>query len=358
MASLARDQHPCPHPLPPSTVFSFTLALFALSACADRVTAPSGGKDRPLSSRLRNDRGATRAPVVGTLSWTPLGPPPLSDQARPRLSPPDDPVVPIPRGDAPIRDETRSATSTSMLVHHGGVVQTAPRIYLVYWGATWFSGGDPDGVGNRLNTFYKGLGGSSYANVLKQYDGEGTSFTNPTGQYRGWRQDTAPIPTHPTQSQLIAVVRRAAKQVNDFGYNAQYVIALRWGVSDQRSDDHGWCARHSWTTAGPEGNWVTFTVMPYMPYLDKIGRGCGGGTVNGAKGKLDGVTILAAHEYGETVNDPDFQSWWDADTDEVADKCSWINLANYTLRNGYSFPVQPQWSNRWRQTKGNGCLYS
>jgi len=96
-----------------------------------------------------------------------------------------------------------------------------------------------------------------------------------------------------------------------------------------------------------------------MPYLDALGRRCGGRTVNGgANGRLDGVTILAAHEYTETINDPDFQAWYDSDGHELADKCSWINLTNYTLRNGQSFPVQPLWSNRLRKERGNGCSYS
>lgn len=252
---------------------------------------------------------------------------------------------------------SRDATSTKLLAYHGGRVQTTPRIYLIYWGSDWFDGGDPDGVANRLRLFYKGVGGSDYADALKVYDGKSTAFTNPAAQYQGWRQDWSPVPTHPSQSQIEAVVRRAATRLNDLSYNAQYVIATPWGVSDQLLNAHKWCAWHDWTAVGTEGRWVTFTVMPYMPYLDALGRRCGGGTVNGAKGKLDGVTILAAHEYGESVNDPDFQAWYDNDGDEIADKCSWINLRNALLRNGYWFPVQPQWSNSLRKAEGNGCSY-
>ncbi len=66
-----------------------------------------------------------------------------------------------------------------------------------------------------------------------------------------------------------------------------------------------------------------------------------------------GVTILASHEYAESVNDPGLNAWYDADGDEHAATCHWVNLAN-----GSSFPVEPFWSNQWRKQHGYGCYYS
>jgi hypothetical protein len=322
------------------TVLATSITLLTLNGCDNSTSQPAelGGPDQNPE--------------------TSFGSPPLSDRASVSLSGDEDPPIPIPRRHAPLGGASRDATSAKMLLYHGGHMQTAPRIYLVYWGPNWFSGGDQYGVATRLNSFYKGIAGSGYAEALKEYNRSGSSFTNPLGQYRGWWQDTSPVPTHPSSAQLKTAVRRAANHFGDFGYNTQYVIATTWGISDQKLDQHLWCAWHDWTTAGPTGKWVTFTVLPYMPYLDALGRGCGGGTVNGANGALDGVTILAAHEYAETINDPDFVAWYDSDGDELGDKCSWINLSNYTLRNGLSFPVQPLWSNRARKANGNGCVYS
>jgi hypothetical protein len=320
------------------SVLAASITLLTFNACADPGTQPV--------ERSAPDQEQTAL----------LGPPPLGDRATPRTSE-EDPQLPIPRRHAPVGAALGEPTSGKMLLYHGGHMQTAPRIYLVYWGPNWFSGGDPYGVANRLNAFYKGISGSSYAEALKEYNRTGGSFTNPLGQYRGWWHDGSTVPTHPSVAQIKSAVRRAANHFGDFGYNAQYVIATTWGITDQKLNDRRWCAWHDWTTAGPSGKWVTFTSLPYIPYLDAIGRRCGGGTVNGANGKLDGVTILAAHEYGETVNDPDFQAWYDTDGGEVADKCSWMNLTNYTLRNGSSFPVQPFWSNQSRKEQGDGCLY-
>ena len=169
--------------------------------------------------------------------------------------------------------------------------------------------------------------------------------------------DKTPVPSKPTMDQVAAAAVRAAKAVNDFSYNAQFVIATPWGVIDQYSTTVRGCAWHSWVYASGS-SWVTYTSLPYTPYEDAYVFSCGKGTVNGTNGKLDGVTINAAHEYAESVNDPGLNAWGDADGAENADKCAWTNLANYTLANGYTFPVQPTWSNTWRTNLGYGCYYS
>src|SRR5437868_6296818 len=141
---------------------------------------------------------------------TSFGPPPLGDRASVSLGTDEDPPIPIPRRHAPLGGASRDAASSKMLLYHGGHMQTSPRIYLVYWGPTWFSGGDPYGVATRLNSFYKGIAGSGYAEALKEYNRTGSSFTNPLGQYRGWWQDTSPVPTHLTSAQVKTGVRWAA----------------------------------------------------------------------------------------------------------------------------------------------------
>jgi len=133
-------------------------------------------------------------------------------------------------------EENSNPTSSKQLTYHTGAVQTAPHIYLVFWGANWFSGGDPYHAASRLINFYSGVGGSGWANVLKQYGSNYGSFTNPYGQYRGYLQDTTPIPVHPSQTDMVNAVLRAESRIGDTSYNAQYVIAMPWGVVDQFSD--------------------------------------------------------------------------------------------------------------------------
>ena len=345
------------------------LILFALAAAAlalggsrspDRTLVGEPSAEhvdrRPAPPGPHQDAPAARA------SDTPHGLPPASERAQGHAHRivDADPIPADPNPDEEIETgEAQNATSSKLLTYRGGPVQTAPRIYLILWGSSWStSAGDPYGVANRLHYLYGGLGGSTWANVLKQYTSNYGSFTNPTGQYKGYLRDTSYVPAKPTVSDIQAVVQRAANQMADYGYNAQYVVAMPWGVADQKSTANHWCGWHDWKYASGS-SWVTYTALPYEPYMDRYVYGCGGGSVNGAtNGVLDGVSILAGHEYAETVNDPGLNAWLDADNSENGDKCSWVNLGNRTLANGYSFPMQPTWSNQWRNQYQYGCYFS
>jgi hypothetical protein len=335
-----------------------TAATAAVCAFPNSTVAASHG-DTGEHVAVGNDAHATRAAGGPALTLTSSRRPPLSAQAHRRSHS-------VPTGERSIRrpsdpasevqnEENSNGYSTRLLTSRGGAVQTSPRIYLVFWGANWFTGGDPYGVANRLHTFYSGLSGSTMNNVMKEYAGSNGRFTNPAGQYKGWLQDTTALPANPTQSQMAQAAVRAANRVNDHGYNAQFVIATPNNVVDQYTLNQRACAWHNWTYAG--SSWITYTSLPYTPYMDQR-VGCGGGKVNGANGRLDGVTINALHEYAETVNDPGLNAWADSDGSENADKCSWVNLRNYKLTNGYSLPVQPTWSNSFKKTYGYGCYYS
>ena len=121
----------------------------------------------------------------------------------------------------------------------------------------------------------------------------------------------------------------------------------------------GACGWHNWTSVPGSANWITYTSLPYLPYLKSLkGWTCGAGSINGSNGILDGVSIVAGHEYAETVNDPHLNAYYDSDGGENGDKCAWLNLSNYKLANGYVFPMQPTWSNLWRSQYGYGCYFS
>jgi hypothetical protein len=94
---------------------------------------------------------------------------------------------------------------------------------------------------------------------------------------------------------------------------------------------------------------IAFTNLPYVP---DAGAACGSNYVNGgAAGALDGVTIVAGHEFAETITDlvPPV-GWTDAVGYETADKCAWIGVGgtggaqDVSFATG-SFPVAGLWSN-------------
>lgn len=347
------------------TIFTTGTALLALTSAA--ILALSGsGHTMSKQQAERSESGAsaaisaqTRAALHATKVTHALPPMSARIETRLRLRRPGV-VPPAPRvpDEGVENEENSNPTSTKLMTNHGGAVQTSPHVYLVFWGANWFSGGDPYGAAARLHNFFSGVSGSGWANVLKQYTSAYGSFTNPLGQYKGWIQDTTAVPAMPTQTDISNAVLRATARIGDRSYNAQYVIAMPWGVFDQYSRTQRACAWHNYMYVN-SSQWVTYTALPYMPYVDSaFGFNCGTGRVNGSAGILDGVTINAAHEYAETVNDPSLHTYYDVDGSENADKCSWKNLANRTFANGMSFAVQPSWSNSYRNTYGNGCLYS
>lgn len=350
-------------------VLAAVLATAALGATQlhDESPAPAPSVASSGAGSSLGHPSSGSAPQAEPTSRTPRGLPPSAAKAARRAdsgllrgvtAPPPGKGREGHEEDEVTNGESSNGTSTKQLTYRGGAVQTAPRIYLVLWGPSWSTtAGDPHGVANRLHYFYQGVGGSSWASVLKQFSSNYGSFGNLTGQYRGWLADTTPVPAQPTKADIVAAAKRAATRQNDFSWNAQYVVATPWGVVDQYSTANRFCGWHNYTYAGPTGNWITYTSLPYMPYMDALGRGCGGKSVNGASGVLDGVTILAGHEYAETVNDPSLNAWADADGSENGDKCSWVNVANRTFANGLVFPVQPYWSNIWRSQYGYGCYF-
>jgi hypothetical protein len=257
--------------------------------------------------------------------------------------------------------------STNNLIYQGGVggvgIETSPKVYVVFWGQGWSS--DPYSVKSYLTNFLSGLYGSQdhWSTSTTQYCQNvpagttscagisGAQFvTHPASSpLAGTWSDTTTAPSQPTQSQLAAEAVRAAKQFGNTSSSSnasvQYVIAT---AHNNNSAGFGtqYCAWHS-STSSTYGN-IAYTNLPYMP---DAGSSCGANFVNGGSaGALDGVSMVAGHEYTETITDQ-FPNggWLDAYGEENADKCSWISsgsgaAANITLSTG-TFAVQTLWSN-------------
>lgn len=265
-----------------------------------------------------------------------------------------------------------AASTSNDLMYGGGTsgigVETAPSVYLVFWGSQWSS--DPSSEATRLETFLNGVGGSSWLNSVTQYcqgvasgtvfcNGAGTAAGNPAAILIGiWFDNGGAAPTHPTQSQLAA---EAVKAAGHFGNttsssngSTQYVIATS---HSHNSSGFGtqYCAYHSWTGSN-SGN-VAYTNLPY---ITDAGASCGA-NFNGL-GANAGITIVEGHELAETISDQFPSSGWtDSSGAENGDKCAWISSgqgasANVSFSSG-TFPVQSLWSNAFNGGAG-GCVLS
>jgi hypothetical protein len=265
---------------------------------------------------------------------------------------------------------------SSNLYYHGGVpgVETGrDLVYLVYWGSQWTSN-DPSGEAAIQQSFFSGVGGSSWNNSVTQYcqsattdltgtyfcNGAGTAAANPSGPLLGgvWYDNGSAAPTHPKQSQLAAEAVAAA---NHFGNTTaadnatvQYVINTATGNNSSGFGTR-FCAWHSSTSS-------SYGTIAYtnMPYITDAGASCGANFNN--LGATAGITIVGGHEFAETETDifPN-GGWLDANGAENGDKCAWISsgqgaAANVNLSTG-TFAVQSLWSNAFNNDKG-GCVLS
>lgn len=236
-----------------------------------------------------------------------------------------------------LREALRVGTANPNLLYHGGPIQDAPRLYVVFWGPSWQSpAGDPQGVADRLLSFYRAIGGGAWLNSVTQYTAsDGTATGNAGSIFAGSYIDTASTPpARPSQSQLAAAAARAARHYGDFSASASYIVALPHGI---RPSGFGtqYCAWHS--VANTSGGPVAFTNLPYMP---DAGYSCG---ANSVASILDGVTIVGGHEQAETESDPQLNAWYDGAGNENGDKCAWQDLRVNPAAGG--FPTQPLWSN-------------
>ena len=309
-------------------LISMLVVLFAASV-AFATKAPVAKASTVVPSGTNGPAAAlnpTTSQVHGANSGSGTATAPAQGAAKsnlhtPRLTPPRPPG-------------SRAAIIAGPLFNNGGPVESAPVVYVDYWG--WTS--DPSGEAAYLNRFLSSVGGTPWLNTVTQYGGG-----NPSVLFGGSWSDPAAIPAQPTDGQ---VQSEAASAARHFGLgtsvNVEIVVATPTGHATVGFGTQ-YCAYHGAVASNPN---ITYTDLPY---LTDAGTSCGAYSVNG---NLDGVSIVEGHELAETITDPLLNAWYDASGNEIGDKCAWSNLADITTTNG-TFAMQPLWSNA-----DNGCVMS
>jgi hypothetical protein len=266
----------------------------------------------------------------------------------------------------------KSAGSSNNLYYHGGVsdgaagtigVETAPKVYLVFWGSQWSS--DPSGEAGILENFLGSAGSSSWLNTVTQYcqgvaSGTvsctgGTPAGNQAGMLAGaWYDNGVKAPKRPNQS---ALASEAVKAAGHFGNttatsnsSVQYVVATAHGYNASGFGS-SYCAWHS--SASSSYGDIAYTNLPY---ITDAGASCGA-NFNGL-GADAGITIVEGHEFAETITDQ-FPNggWLDSGGSEIGDKCAWNAATTNETFGSNSYPVQPLWSNA-ANSGGGGCVLS
>jgi serine protease len=254
-----------------------------------------------------------------------------------------------------------------------GVTSGRPRVYLVFYGSQWVQGGggDPNGVSMFLQALFTGIGGDGerWSGTMTQYCEGPTVATGATrcdpsstphvgypsqGALAGvWFDITGPSPDVATPEQL---AREAVNAAAYFGNttpaanrDAQYFIVSPAGTHPDGFGESGenFCGWHNYTRS-PFGD----IAYSNLPYVSDAGRSCGVKFVNhGTQGALDAFSIVAGHEYAETLTDQFPPGGWSnpVSGEEAADACAWIStghghVANVKLATG-TFAMQGIWSN-------------
>lgn len=264
-------------------------------------------------------------------------------------------------------------TAGTPLVYQGGAVETAPKVYISWWGSQWNTGFSTGGYSSAtaqtyITDFFSGVGGSSWDNINTQYcqgiavgatscGTSGTHITNPTGQLAGTWTDTTSVPLHPTQSQIQSAATRLMNHFGAYNSNATYFVFTPHGHS-MTGFGTQWCAWHDEPTSG------TNMAYAYMPYIPDAGASCGMNFVNSTNnsfgnGYFDGFSIVGGHEYAEAMTDPHPErtstnyGWLASSGEEIGDLCAWAsNSSNITLGSHF-YATQPLYSNA-----SGGCVNS
>ena len=292
------------------------------------------------------------------------------------------------------------------LIYHGGNagdgaigVEQNPSVYLIWWGTQWQKGfTTPDTNGKLyssktlqtyLASFFRNVGGSSWANIQTQYcagaaagafncAGAKGFVQNPKGQLKGVWTDGSAVPSDIATLGLAQnlvddpIAAEAVRATQHFGYHrdATYIILTPPGTLG--TGEPYYCGYHTQTsTVDGMGNpeRIQYAFIPWLntnyPGLGETG--CGMHNVNKTSdafgnGIFDGWSIVTGHEYAEAVTDPDNlasvqDGWNDDQTSENGDKCAWLKTQNIALGT-HTFAVQPLWSNKAYDKTGNGCVVS
>jgi len=271
-----------------------------------------------------------------------------------------------------------SAPTSDTLAYGGGVdgvgvTSGVPRVYLVFYGSQWAQGGggDPLGASTFLQALFTGLGSNEerWSGTMTQYcDGpgvqKGATRCDPgatphvgypkQGALAGVWFDTAqPAPANATTTEISQEAVNAAAHFGnttpEANRYAQYFIVSPAGTHPDGFGLTGenFCGWHYYVRT-PFGD----VAYSNLPYVSDAGRSCGVKFINsGSQGELDAFSLVAGHEYAETLTDQFPPGGWTnpVSGEEAADPCAWISSGPGHAKNiklgTSSFAMQSIWSN-------------
>ncbi len=237
------------------------------------------------------------------------------------------------------RGQGARATASPLMTWHGGAILTDAAVTAVFWGSGW---ADPTFTADKvsgLDTFYSGVGGSSYAATVDEYTGTNGQVASTGLTHQGHLIDASTASGGGRTSVILAEVCKqvtAGAIVPDPSGNGYYPV-----YTDVKRGHAGYCAWHSYGTCN--GVPVQFGF-----FFDLDGDpGCDPQDGSGLHSQgLAALANVSGHELSETFTDPRSGGWYDSSGAENADKCAWtFGAPLLAFTNGSEWKVQGNWSN-------------
>lgn len=235
------------------------------------------------------------------------------------------------RGQGP-SNHARPSSSPDLL-YHGGPVQHGVYVQPIFWGSTWSSEAPKI---SDMDTFYSGVGGSSYAKTNTEYtDSQGNVSAAVT--FGGHFVDLSPTKANGQRTSVIlnevcSVLASKGIAPRSNGYYPVYVDQPRGGAQ--------FCAWHSAGSCGSVS--VTFA------FFFNLDGDAGCDPQDNTTGHVEGVAALgnvSGHELSEMLTDPQLNAWYDSGGAENADKCAWAFGSDSVNLGGTQWKIQGNWSN-------------
>jgi hypothetical protein len=315
------------------TAAAVTLSGAILTGCQDDTTSPppaNDGVEQIIEFELTPEGAAAAkgAKMVGSHKLATI---PLRQQAAVSFS------------------ATGTADNSPFdLTYFGGPLVTGATNYTVYVNCVlpatpatcWGSGSQ------NPADFLRDLNISNYIRIVNEYLGVDALFNFPVREMK--TRKTFATANRATLQEIFHIVSDAVLRTGVSGYGAIYHVFLPQGTSVcivpgncySPNDPASWtfCAFHG--SMNLEGNrHVLFTVEPYQ---DVDACRLPGQTPNGP---MDATASTLAHEFFETVTDPDLDGWSNALFGyEVSDMC--FAFGSNKLLNGRPYFLQAEYSNR------------
>jgi hypothetical protein len=224
--------------------------------------------------------------------------------------------------------------NSPLLINHGGnIMQNVQPVEAIFWGRNWNSAAFIGDKITGIDTFYSGIGNSTYAHTCSEYSGPAGLFVGDSITYNGHHVDTAPAAGGSRTGPILAEVCRQISNPQANGYYPVYVDLPRGHAN--------FCAWHSaGSCSGVPLQFAFFFNLDGDP-------GCDPQDSSGLHSQgLAALANVSGHEISEARTDPQLNAWYDGGGSENADKCAWTFGTNLLpFSNTSQWKIQGNWSN-------------